>query len=95
MTKTCAPRPSLSIRRSAPSVLCPGPVATSIAARSERASALLRDSIAAGTAPEIVATLVLDAIDRDEFYIFTPTRMAEGLRKRTERIQEAIARVPT
>ena len=76
------------------SVLCPGPVATAIAARSERASALLRDSIAAGTAPETVAALVLDAIERDEFYVFTPTRMAEGLRRRSERILEAIARVP-
>ena len=76
------------------SVLCPGPVATAIAARSEKASALLRDSIAAGTAPETVASLVLDAIERDEFYIFTPTRMAEGVRRRTERILAAIARVP-
>lgn len=76
------------------SVLCPGPVATAIAARAGRASALLRDSIAAGTAPETVASLVLDAIERDEFYVFTPTRMAEGLRGRTERILEAIARVP-
>ena len=82
------------------SVLCPGLTRTefqdvaAIAARAGRASALLRDSIAAGTAPETVASLVLDAIERDEFYVFTPTRMAEGLRGRTERILEAIARVP-
>lgn len=76
-------------------VLCPGPVATGIAARSDRASALLRDSIAAGTAPETVATLLLDAIERDDFYVFTPTRMADGVRKRSARILDAIARVPT
>lgn len=76
------------------SVLCPGPVATSIALRSARAPAVLRDSVAAGTAPGTVASLVLDGIGRDDFYIFTPTRMAQPLRRRTDRILEAIARVP-
>lgn len=76
------------------SVLCPGPVATAIAQRSARASARLRASVAAGTAPEAVASMLLAAIERDEFYVFTPTRMAGALRRRTDRILDAIARVP-
>ena len=74
------------------SVLCPGPVATPIAERSHRASEMLRASIAAGTAPQKVAGIVLDAIRAGEFYIFSPTRMRTGLEKRFERILGALER---
>ena len=76
------------------SVLCPGPVATPIAQRSAHASPQLRASLAAGTAPETVAQLVLDGMNRGEFYIFTPTRMAQRVQQRTARILDALARVP-
>jgi short-subunit dehydrogenase len=77
------------------SLLCPGPVATPIAERSAKASQQLRASIAAGTQPDAVAALVLDAIQRDEFYIFTPTRMAERVRQRNARILQALDRLPS
>jgi NAD(P)-dependent dehydrogenase (short-subunit alcohol dehydrogenase family) len=76
------------------SVLCPGPVATAIAQRSPRASDRLRADLAAGTAPQDVAHWLLEAIVRDEFYVFTPNRMAERLQQRTARILQALARVP-
>ncbi len=77
------------------SVLCPGPVATSIAEHSTKASAQLRASIAAGAAPQNVARWLLEAMVRDEFYVFTPTRMADRVQQRTARILEALARVPS
>lgn len=75
------------------SVLCPGPVATAIAERSPLASDQLRASVAAGTPPARVAEATLDAIERDDFYIFTPTRLAPGLQARHARILEALERV--
>lgn len=76
------------------SVLCPGPVATAIAERSATASTQLRASLAAGTAPEEVASCLLEATMRDEFYVFTPNRMKARLVQRTERILAALDRVP-
>lgn len=74
------------------SLLCPGPVATAIAERSPKASSQLRASLAAGASPEAVAALVLDAISRDQFFIFTPSRMADAVRQRAERILDALDR---
>ena len=76
------------------SVLCPGPVATAIAERSPGASAALRASLAAGTAPQDVADWLLAAMAQNEFYVFTPNRMKERLVQRNERILEALDRVP-
>ena len=76
------------------SVLCPGPVATAFAERAPGASALFRLSLAAGTPPDAVASWLLDEMERDEFYIFSPSRMGERLAQRTARILEALARVP-
>jgi len=74
------------------SVLCPGPVATSIAERSANASPQLRASIAGGASPESVAQLVLAGIATGEFYIFTPTRIAPALQQRHARILSALSR---
>jgi len=74
------------------SVLCPGPVATPIAQRSPHASAQMRASIAAGTPPETVARLLLDAMARGEFFVFTPTAMGPKLERRHARIMDALAR---
>lgn len=76
------------------SVLCPGPVKTSIAERSAYASDQLRTSIAAGATPEAVAKQVLEALCAGEFYIFTPTRMRASLAQRFARILEALDRAP-
>ncbi|UUZ64622.1 SDR family NAD(P)-dependent oxidoreductase [Polaromonas sp. P1-6] len=76
------------------SVLCPGPVATSIAERSSRSSERLRASIAAGMTPEKVAARVLGAIRDGEFYIFTHAQLQTSLQKRFARIFEALSRLP-
>ncbi|KWR75583.1 short-chain dehydrogenase [Cupriavidus sp. IDO] len=76
------------------SVLCPGPVKTSIAERSAYASEQLRTSIAAGATPEAVAKHVLEALCAGEFYIFTPTRMRASLAQRFARILAALDRAP-
>jgi NAD(P)-dependent dehydrogenase (short-subunit alcohol dehydrogenase family) len=76
------------------SVLCPGPVKTPIAERSSHASESFRASVAAGTAPELVASQALDAIRAGEFYIFTPTRMRPRLQARFARILDALERAP-
>lgn len=77
------------------SVLCPGPVKTPIAERSLHASDSFRASVAAGTAPELVASQALEAIQAGEFYIFTPTRMRPRVEARFARILEALERAPT
>jgi NAD(P)-dependent dehydrogenase (short-subunit alcohol dehydrogenase family) len=74
------------------SVLCPGPVATAIAERSGKVAPGLREAIAQGVQPDFVARIALEAMERGEFYIFTPNRMAAGLQQRHLRIQEALAR---
>ncbi|HVZ45911.1 MAG TPA: SDR family NAD(P)-dependent oxidoreductase [Ramlibacter sp.] len=76
------------------SVLCPGPVATHIAERSPRAERALRESIAAGAAPQLAAEIALGGVQRGDFYIFTPTRMRARVQARHERILEALDRVP-
>ncbi|UIF91782.1 SDR family NAD(P)-dependent oxidoreductase [Cupriavidus sp. UYPR2.512] len=76
------------------SVLCPGPVKTPIAERSSHASEPFKASVAAGTAPELVASQALDAIRAGEFYIFTPTRMRPRLEARFARILDALERTP-
>ncbi|WER46695.1 SDR family NAD(P)-dependent oxidoreductase [Cupriavidus sp. WKF15] len=76
------------------SVLCPGPVKTPIAERSSHASESFRASVAAGTAPELVASQTLEAIRAGEFYIFTPTRMRPRLEARFARILGALERAP-
>jgi short-subunit dehydrogenase len=74
------------------SVLCPGPVATAIAARSALASPQLLASIAAGTPPDEAAALALAGVERGDFWIFTPTRMRERLQRRHDRILAALDR---
>ena len=76
------------------SLLSPGPVATPIAQRSAKASGDLRASIAAGIAPDSAAQLVLEGIERGDFYIFTPTRMAPRVAQRHARILDALKHVP-
>lgn len=75
------------------SVLCPGPVATPLAERSPHASTRLRESLAAGIPPDVVAQWVLDEIAQDVFYIFTPTRQVAALQRRTDRVLQAVARM--
>jgi NAD(P)-dependent dehydrogenase (short-subunit alcohol dehydrogenase family) len=75
------------------SVLCPGPVATPIADRSTHTTAQMRASIAAGTPPDAVAQMLLDAMARGDFFVFTPTGMAPRLQQRHERILDALAQV--
>lgn len=75
------------------SVLCPGPVRTSIAERSRHASDQLKAGIAAGEPPAAVAHQVLEAIVRGEFYVFTPNRMRAGVQRRFARILDALDRM--
>lgn len=75
------------------SVLCPGPVATPIAEKSSRASEGLRASIAAGMAPQDVATRVLSAMRDGEFYIFTHAGLKANLELRFARILQALDRL--
>ncbi len=75
------------------SVLCPGPVSTSIAEQSVHTSESLRATIAAGMAPAEVAKRVLDAIRAAEFYIFTHAQLKTSLHKRNDRIYDALARL--
>ncbi|CAG2150174.1 SDR family NAD(P)-dependent oxidoreductase [Cupriavidus numazuensis] len=74
------------------SVLCPGPVKTPIAERSNHASESFRAAVATGTAPELVANHTLEAMRAGEFYIFTPTRMRPRLEARFARILDALER---
>ncbi len=85
----------LATSRIGVSVLCPGPVATSIAEDApDAASAQLRASIAAGMTPDQAASRILDAIRRGEFYIFTHAQLEVNLRQRFARILDAFSRVP-
>ncbi|MBP0628232.1 SDR family NAD(P)-dependent oxidoreductase [Cupriavidus sp. AcVe19-1a] len=77
------------------SVLCPGPVKTPIAERSNHAGESFRAAVAAGTAPQLVASHTLEAILTGEFYIFTPTRMRPRLEARFTRILDALERAPS
>ncbi|WER46592.1 SDR family NAD(P)-dependent oxidoreductase [Cupriavidus sp. WKF15] len=77
------------------SVLCPGPVKTPIAERSSHTSEQFKASVAAGAAPELVASQTLEAIGSGEFYIFTPTRMRPRVEARFARILDALERAPS
>ncbi|HSW16420.1 MAG TPA: SDR family NAD(P)-dependent oxidoreductase [Ramlibacter sp.] len=74
------------------SVLCPGPVRTPVAERSDHASEEFKAAVAAGVAPEEAARRTLDGMLAGEFYIFTPTAMRERLEKRFARIMSALDR---
>ncbi|WP_029048581.1 MULTISPECIES: hypothetical protein [unclassified Cupriavidus] len=67
---------------------------TPIAQRSSHASESFRATVAAGTAPELVASQTLAAIEAGELYIFTPTRMRPRLEARFARILDALERAP-
>jgi NAD(P)-dependent dehydrogenase (short-subunit alcohol dehydrogenase family) len=83
------------------SVLCPGAVATNLASAGSRPERLggsterlqqrfLQDAIAHGTSPEYVARRVLEAIQGQEFYVFTDTSSRPALEKRHSRIHDAM-----
>jgi NAD(P)-dependent dehydrogenase (short-subunit alcohol dehydrogenase family) len=86
------------------SVLCPGAVATQIITNTAstrpsgheptpRVAAILaaaQDSLAAGTPPDDVGEMVIDAIATGSLYVFTDGSMEELIRQRTERLLAAL-----
>lgn len=86
------------------SVLCPGPVDTQIISNTAssrpagheptpRVAAILsaaQDALAAGTSPDAVGEMVVDAIARGALYVFTDDSMEAPIRQRTERLLAAL-----
>jgi len=86
------------------SVLCPGPVATDIVSnsrklrppsedqstRARQVMATAEASLAQGTPPDAVGTIVLDAMREGRLFIYTDASMAEPIRIRTELLLGAI-----
>ncbi len=86
------------------SVLCPGAVATNIAkagkhrpadyGASKRAPIVdgkgrsVNDALSRGLNPDTVGRLVLEAIQQDQFYIFTDPRMWRAVERRFDRIRQ-------
>lgn len=91
------------------SVLCPGPVATQIIRNSEstrpageaptpRIAAILdaaSAALAAGTPPDAVGEIVVDAVTKGSLYIFTDDGMAELIRQRTQKLLAAMPAAAT
>jgi NAD(P)-dependent dehydrogenase (short-subunit alcohol dehydrogenase family) len=85
------------------SVLCPGAVSTNIAkagkhrpaeyGASKRAPILdgkgrnVNEALSRGLDPDIVGRLVLEAIQHEQFYVFTDPRMWQAVERRFERIR--------
>ena len=86
------------------SVLCPGPVATRILSNTTElrpaseppttavpaALSAAEAMLAAGTPPDAVGEMVLDAMRAGRLYIYTDDIMAEPIKQRTQRLLEAL-----
>ena len=86
------------------SVLCPGPVATNILRHTaemrpaaDPASTAVREAmaaaepyLAAGTPPDAVGEMVLDAMRAGRLHIYTDDRMEELIKRRTQRLLDAL-----
>jgi NAD(P)-dependent dehydrogenase (short-subunit alcohol dehydrogenase family) len=86
------------------SVLCPGPVATNIfrhtaelRPKGDRPSTAVREAmsaaeawLAAGTPPDAVGEMVLDAMRAGRLYIYTDDIMAEPIKRRTQQLLDAL-----
>jgi NAD(P)-dependent dehydrogenase (short-subunit alcohol dehydrogenase family) len=86
------------------SVLCPGPVATSILRNTtalrppgERPTAAVMEAmsaaesfLAAGTQPDAVGEMVLDAMRAGRLHIFTDDIMEEPIKRRTQQLLDAL-----
>jgi NAD(P)-dependent dehydrogenase (short-subunit alcohol dehydrogenase family) len=86
------------------SVLCPGPVATQILTNTTKlrpegdrpttavteAFAAAESRLAAGTPPDAVGEMVLDAMRAGRLHIYTDDIMAEPIRRRTRQLLDAL-----